>query len=80
MIPVGAHVDAVAEVHTDSHIHHKDPDEASALELSDANDEEHMRTERDEDVEDWGFIEADGDERNEPPRSGSFAWRGRRSV
>jgi serum/glucocorticoid-regulated kinase 2 len=73
MIPVGAHADAVAEVHTDAHIHHKDADEASALELSDANDEEYMRTERDEEVEYWGFIEADGEERNGPPRSGSFA-------
>jgi serum/glucocorticoid-regulated kinase 2 len=73
MIPVGAHADAVAEVHTDAHIHHKEPDEVSTLELSDADVEEYMRTERDEEIEYRDLVEADSKERNGPPRSGLFA-------
>jgi hypothetical protein len=41
--------------------------------LSDANDEDEVRTERDEEDEDWDFIEADGEERNGPRGNSLFA-------
>jgi serum/glucocorticoid-regulated kinase 2 len=41
--------------------------------LSDANDEDEARTERDEEDEDWDFIEADGEERNGARGNNLFA-------
>jgi serum/glucocorticoid-regulated kinase 2 len=41
--------------------------------LSDANDEDDVRMERDEEDEDWDFIEADGEDRNGTRGNNLFA-------
>jgi serum/glucocorticoid-regulated kinase 2 len=41
--------------------------------LSDANDEDEVRTERDEEDDDWDFIEADGEDRNGARGNNLFA-------
>jgi serum/glucocorticoid-regulated kinase 2 len=53
--------------------HEKSGVPALDRDLSDANDEDKVRTERDEEVEDWDFIEDDGEERSGVRGNGLYA-------